>query len=313
MKSIGIDIGGTSIKMSLIDENSHIIDSWSIPTNLENNGQNILNEIIESIRNILKKREIKTLDISVIGIGVPGPVDSETGLVKVAVNLGWENVNVAKILQDELDIPTFVLNDANAAAMGEKTRVASGTENMVFITLGTGVGGGIIINDSLLIGRNFAAGEIGHIPINSEESRICGCGNKNCLETFASANGLIKTVKMYYAKENKILFEHYDSQMFFEDLKNNDSLTVEIFNDYIGKLTSGIAAIANTIDAEVVTIGGGLSNAGSILLESIREKTTEKLFPSIKNEIIIELAKLGNDAGMIGAVAYGLERLEKEG
>lgn len=306
---IGIDVGGTNIKFSIINQSFEIQDSWSIKTNLEHKGELILEDISLEILGYLSKTELTNEEIDVIGIGVPGPVDSDTGTVEVAVNLGWGKKEVSKILNEKLNLPVYVLNDANAAAFGEKTQMSKDITDLIFITLGTGVGGGIIQKGNLLVGPHYSAGEIGHIPLLiNNENRTCGCGNINCLETFASANGLIHTAKIKYKRNGASNVEDITAEKFFEDLKKNKNVAKEVMEEYTEQLATGIASAVNTLDTQAIVIGGGLSNAGEILLTNLKRSLMPKIFPRIREKLLVELAKLGNNAGSIGAVAYGRER-----
>ena len=193
-KIIGVDIGGTTIKFALMDTQGIIENKWSIPTNISEKGKFIPAEISSSIRSSINKDTLK--EIEGIGIGVPGAISSDGEIVVRAVNLDWEQLPLKKMIQQELDIEACLLNDANAAALGEMWKgAARGRKNLLFVTLGTGVGGGIILNGEVLNGCHSAGGEIGHIPIRSDENRLCGCGGINCLETFASANGFVLSMR----------------------------------------------------------------------------------------------------------------------
>lgn len=311
MYSIGVDIGGTKIKFLIMNSKNNLLNKWEITTNIKNKGASILSDIASEISNFMYRNELESSSISVIGVGVPGPVDSNKGVVKVAVNLGWGEVDVKKILESKLSIPVYVLNDANAAALGEKTEIESKAKNVLFVTLGTGVGGGIIIDHEIMIGPNFSSGEIGHIPIQMDEKRTCGCGNINCLETYASANGLFETIQKHTLNNTKKSELCVDNETFFIEVAKKNVIALEILDIYCEQLAYGLASVVNSIDIEVIIIGGGLSNAGDLLIEPLNEKIKQKLFNGHKETIVIKKAKLGNDAGTIGAISYGLNRKEE--
>lgn len=296
---IGIDIGGTAIKLALIDVYGNIDKKWTIQTNTENNGLSIPQDIIDIIQeNILMENDEK-LNVVGIGIGVPGPISSDGSMVVRAVNLGWSEMPLKSVIESELKLPVVLLNDANAAALGEMWKgAARGRSNLVFVTLGTGVGGGIIIDGKVLNGVHSSGGEIGHIPVESDEKRICGCGNINCLEAFASANGLIKTMKNELPHSEKEM----NSVEIFELIKEGDPVARKVLVKTVSHLGRAIAGIMNTIDPEEIVIGGGLSEAGDTLLEPLKEKIYQHVFPQIRNQYSVSKAQLGNDAGIYGAV-----------
>lgn len=298
---IGIDIGGTAIKFALIDIYGNLQKKWIIGTEVEDNGRKIPEDIIESIRQIILNEMGEGIAIEGIGIGVPGPVSLDGQRVIRAVNLGWENISLKSIVEKELNVPVVLLNDGNAAALGEMWKgAARGKSNLVFVTLGTGVGGGIIIDGKVINGAHSSGGEIGHIPVYSEEQRICGCGNINCLETFASANGLVKT--MENVLNNQVVIEGFNSIDIFnwiEEECEEAKAALAVTNAYLGQ---AIAGIMNVVDAEEVVIGGGLSAAGEKLLAPLRKKIDQHIFPQIRGAYTVNQAELGNDAGIYGAV-----------
>lgn len=300
---IGIDIGGTMIKFALIDQAGKIGKKWRIPTNLAENGAYIPSEIAESIEN-----ELPTALESVkgIGIGVPGPISRSGETVLEAVNLGWKKLPLKKGLEERLGIPVALINDANAAALGEMWQgVSKGKRNLLFVTLGTGVGGGIVLNGKILNGVHSSGGEIGHIPISSSEHRLCGCGNINCLETFCSANGLVKTMKVV-DPERAAVHPGFTAVDIFKWVAAGDLRAQEALAATIERLGMVLAGIMNTIDVEEIVIGGGLSEAGDALLAPLRLVVDAHIFPQIRGNYHVKKAALGNDAGIYGAVYYCL-------
>lgn len=303
-KVIGVDIGGTTIKFALFDTTGTMLDRWVIPTNVADKGNRIPKEVIHSIKNRFLGNEDSINDIIGVGIGVPGPVDDS--YVKRAVNLGWENFPLKMKIEQELNVPVVLLNDANAAALGEfwKGSIKS-LKNVVFVTIGTGVGGGIIVDGKILNGCHSSGGEIGHIPIKSEETRICGCGNTNCLESYGSANGMVTTMNMK-SHEKKVS----EAKEIFDLAREKNLVAKETISITVDYLASAIAGIVNTLDPEEIIIGGGVSEAGDLFLEPLKEAIDNYAFPQIRGTIRLRKAKLGNDAGIFGAAFQMISMLE---
>lgn len=296
---IGIDIGGTTIKFALMDRQGTIEKKWMIPTNISEQGKYIPDEICYSIRTSFDKDVLS--EVAGIGIGVPGAISPNGEIVVQAVNLDWKHLPLKRIITDELGIDVCLLNDANAAALGEMWKgAACGKKNLLFVTLGTGVGGGIIVNGEVLNGCHSAGGEIGHIPIRSNENRLCGCGGRNCLETFASANGLILSMRKKLKMSGE-LWEEITPPIIFEKAAQHNVNAKEVLNEFIEILAQALAGIMNTIDVEEIIIGGGLSEAGEELLNPLKEKLETYVFPQIKQHFSLKKALLGNDAGIYGA------------
>ena len=231
----GVDLGGTTVKMGLLTVDGDILDKWEIPTRKEEKGSMILPDIADAILKKIEERGMDKEDIAGIGIGVPGPVDSE-GVIYKAANLGWDVFNVAKTLEGLAGLPVKAGNDANVAALGEMWKGGgAGHKNLVAVTLGTGVGGGIIINGEILTGATGAGGEIGHIHMNDEEVDACGCGNKGCLEQYASATGVVKLAKKHLASSDKasaLREGEVSAKTVFDAVKAGDSLAKEIAEEF---------------------------------------------------------------------------------
>lgn len=301
---VGIDIGGTSIKFALMDQQGIIEKKWSIPTNISEKGKYIPGEIASSVRTTIEPQKLQAL--AGIGIGVPGPISPDGKTVVQAVNLDWAQMPLKEILENELGIEVTLLNDANAAALGEMWKgAAQGKANLLFVTLGTGVGGGIVLNGEVLNGCHSSGGEIGHIPVRSEENRLCGCGGRNCLETFASANGLMLSMKKALLLKEES-WPELSPPIIFEKAAENHQLAQEVLAEFTDILGQALAGIMNTIDVEEVVIGGGLSEAGDQLLKPLQEKMEQYVFPQIKKHFTVEKALLGNEAGIYGAVYASL-------
>lgn len=294
-KLIGIDIGGTTIKMALFDAAGTMLDKWQISTNTAENGMYIPDEMIASIKQRLADKKQDSSELLGIGIGVPRPVDDI--VVKRAVNLGWSDFPLKQLMEQGLNVPVVLLNDANAAALGELWQgSADQLRDIVFVTLGTGVGGGIIVDGKILNGKHASGGEIGHIPVQSEETRICGCGNTNCLECYGSANGMVKTMNQLAGEEVVSNTKEIFALIAQGDSRAQEALTITI--DYLAR---AIAGILNTLDPEELVIGGGVSEAGEAFLTPLKTALDQYAFPQISGHIQLRKAALGNDAGVYGA------------
>ena len=306
--AFGVDIGGTTVKLGLFDKEGCVLDKWEIPTIKENNGVQILPDVANSIKAVMSEKGITEDDVEGVGVGVPGPVDAE-GNVQKAVNLGWDVFNIPKVLSGYLDLPVKAGNDANVAAYGEMWQGGGkGCSNMVAVTLGTGVGGGIIINGQILTGATGAGGEIGHIHIEDNETDVCGCQNRGCLEQYASATGVVRLATRRLAKDDApsvLRNEKLTAKTVFDAVKAGDAVAIEIaeqFGDYLGK---GLAAVAAVVNPEMFVIGVGVSKAGEILFDYIRPAYEKYVFHGCKSAKLA-LATLGNDAGIFGAAALVL-------
>lgn len=302
--AFGVDIGGTTVKIGLFDKEGNVLDKWEIPTNKENDGESILPDIAGSLLEKMKEKGIGAEDLAGIGVGAPGAVDDEGTLVGGAVNIGWKPFNIPKVLNAYIDVPVKAANDANAAAFGEMWQGGGkGYNNMVAVTLGTGVGGGIIINGNILTGATGAGGEIGHIHLEDNETEECGCKNKGCLEQYASATGIVRLARRRLAKDDKpsvLREEDLSAKSVFDAVKAGDEVAIEIaeqFGEYLGK---GLAAVAGVVNPEIFVIGGGVSKGGEILISFVEPQFQKYAFQQCRGAKFA-LAKLGNDAGIFGA------------
>lgn len=304
----GIDIGGTTVKMGLFDEKGDMLEKWEIVTRKENNGENILPDIVKSIKEKNSEKSIETDDILGIGMGVPGPI-TEDGRVLKCANLGWGIFSVAHEMSKLTGVKKVkVGNDANVAALGEQWRGGGrGFDNIVMVTLGTGVGGGIIMNGKILTGENGAAGEIGHITVNPKETLTCGCGCKGCLEQYSSATGVIRLAKERLEASDKpselrkFADDEIGGKEVFDAYKAGDELAAEAVDEFAAYLGMGLGNVASVVDTQAFVIGGGLSKNGPIVIELIKKQYEKNVMFALKNTEF-RLAELGNDAGMYGAV-----------
>lgn len=302
----GIDVGGTSVKLGLFDTEGNLLDKWEIPTRKDNGGEQILPDIAASVKDKIAERKIDVAQVCGVGIGVPGPVTPD-GYVPVCVNLGWKDIYPGRELSALLGGASVrVGNDANVAALGEFWRGgAQGCSNVVLLTLGTGVGGGVILDGKVVDGVHGAGGELGHVIVNPDEPLACNCGSHGCLEQYASATGVVRVAGRILAAKPEtasVLREKADfsAKDVFDAAKAGDAIADEAVDTLCRYLGLAAANCALTIDPEVFVIGGGVSRAGAILTDRI-EKYFEKYTPLLKIKAKFALATLGNDAGIYGA------------
>ena len=299
----GVDVGGTTVKLGLFDTDGELLDKWEIPTRKEDNGAYIIGDIANSIKAGAAKKGISFDELEGVGIGVPGPV-TEDGTVLLAANLGWGKRNINQELGALLGVPVKTGNDANVAALGEMWRGGGkGYTDMVAVTLGTGVGGGIIIGGRIVCGSNGAGGEIGHIHLEDNEPDACGCKGHGCLEQYASATGVVRIAGKKLAASDKpsvLRQEEVTAKAVWDAVKAGDELAIEVakvYGEYLGK---GLAATANVVNPQIFVIGGGVSKAGQVLIDYMKPYFEKYAFPGARNAIFA-LATLGNDAGIYGA------------
>ena len=300
---LGVDVGGTSVKMGLFNTNGEVLDKWEIKSHTENGGERILPDIAASALAKLEEKNIAKDEVAGIGLGIPGPINDE-GIVPHTANLGWGYKEVTRELEELTGLPCKGGNDANVAALGESWKGgAAGYSNVVMVTLGTGVGGGIILGGKILTGCNGAGGEIGHIHVDDSITGTCGCGKQGCLEQVASATGITRLANQALAESEKpsmLRTGEVSAKTVFDAVKADDELAKEVaerFGKYLGTALANITAV---IDPEIIVIGGGVSKAGPIVLEYIEKYYQKHCFRSCK-DVKFVLATLGNDAGIIGA------------
>lgn len=309
--AFGVDIGGTTIKMGLFRTSGDLLETWEIPTRTEAEGAHILEDIAQAVEDKLTEKGISRLDVEGIGMGVPGPIGPD-GTVFRCVNLGWGVFNVEQSLSQLTGLKVRAGNDANVAALGEMWQGGGkGYRDLVMITLGTGVGGGVIINGKILAGANGAAGEIGHIPMRDDDPETCGCGKRGCLEQYASANGIVRITRRHLAahpEEETVLrtAEPLTSKAIFDAAKAGDTTAIAMVEKVGYLLGKAMASIACVLNPEVFVIGGGMSKAGEILLDAIRKNYVRFAFHASR-ETQFRLAELGNSAGIYGGVRMVLE------
>lgn len=310
-KCIGIDVGGTSVKIGLFEIDGTLVDKWEVKTRGEEQGKYILEDVAASVKERLAAKGIEMSEIAGAGIGVPGPIMPD-GYVEVCVNLGWRDKNPVKELHALLGVPVRAGNDANVAALGEMWQGGGkGYTDIVMVTLGTGVGGGVIIDEKIIAGKHGLGGEIGHIHIRDEETEHCNCGGVGCVEQIASATGIAREARRKMAASDKPsalreFGEHVTAKNVLDAAKAGDELAMDVMEVVGHYLGLALSQLALTVDPEIFVIGGGVSKAGQFLIDVI-DKHYDKYMVISKNRPIIGLATLGNDAGIYGAARLILD------
>ena len=306
----GIDLGGTTVKIAYFDETGNMLDKWEIPTVTENGGAQILPDIAESIHQYIVGYSIPETAILGLGIGVPGPVNAK-GVVNKCINLGWGVFNIAQTLSELTGFPVKAGNDANVAALGEFWKGGGqGCDNMVFVTLGTGVGGGIVVEGKLLHGAHGSGAEIGHLVLNREETVPCNCGKKGCVEQYCSATGIVRLAKLYLSSHDSPSklreLENLTCKDIFDAGKAGDPAALVILDQVYRYMGEFLANVCSTVDPEEVVIGGGVSKAGDVLIQGIEPYFQKYVFHAASGARFA-LASLGNDAGAYGAFKLALD------
>lgn len=305
----GVDVGGTSVKIGLFTGEGELQEKWSIPTNTDNDGVSILPDIAASIEEKITEKGLSYSDILGVGLGLPGPVD-EKGVIRRAVNLHWHDTfNVEERLMScfKEDIRVKAGNDANVAALGEAWMGAGkGYKNIVMVTLGTGIGGGVIINGKMVTGTTGAAGEIGHTYTGTDTEEPCNCGNRGCLEQFASATGIVRLLKKEMEKnpdeKTEMNERPINAKEMWEAVKNKDPLATRVAGQFGQYLGTGLSVVAGVLNPEIIIIGGGVSMSGDVIMPFITENYKKHVFHASADTKFVR-ATLGNDGGIYGAAA----------
>ena len=306
----GVDLGGTTVKLAYFDQEGAMLSKWEIPTNISDNGSHILPDIAAAIRGYIEENNVAFDSLIGIGIGVPGPVTPD-GIVNKCINLGWGVFNIEKTLSDLTGLPVKAGNDATVATLGECWKGGgAGCKNMVMATLGTGVGGGIVVDGRVIHGSTGAGGEIGHMVLNRNETEKCGCGKRGCVEQYCSATGIVRIAKQFLAAREDASslrdLENLTCKDIFDASAAGDALAAEILEQVYTYMGEFLANICNVVNPECVVLGGGVSKAGAPLLEGVQRYFGKYVFHAAAN-VRFALATLGNDAG-----AYGAFQLVKE-
>ena len=320
-KVIGIDLGGTSAKIGILNTSGEIDLKWSIDTDISDEGSKIVPNIIKSLKEKMKEQELSSTDILGIGMGSPGSVNRGNGTVIGAYNLNWKTLQpVRQQIEEAFGVPFFIDNDANVAALGEQWVGAGNSEpDVSFITLGTGVGSGLVVDGQLVHGANDSAGEIGHLTVEPN-GYDCTCGKKGCLEQYASATGIVrlaqdmsKDIDHESPLVNTIHSgQEINSKMIFDFAKEGDAFAERVVDQFSYYLGIALSNVSNLLNPSTIVLGGGVSKAGDYLVEKVSKIVLEFTFPPIRETTKIKIAELGNDAGMIGAASLVLNELERE-
>ena len=313
MVYIGIDVGGTGVQLGVVDEQGHIVEKGSIPTRLADGWEKQIADMAQCALETLA-RSGRTLDeVKAVGVGVPGIADQKTGEVIFCTNLSWHNVPFRQAFQRVMDKPVYIDNDATVAGLAESVAgVSAGTSSSVFITLGTGVGGGIVLGGKVWSGFHGTGSEIGHMILELD-GEPCTCGNKGCLERYCSATAVIRMAREQLANhpDSAIMAScggdtaKVNAKMVFDAAREGDAVGLKVFRRYVRYLAQAIANIANFLDPEVIVLGGGVSKAGDFLLDAVRAEVPNYCLYKDLPYSRIELARLGPDAGIIGAAMLG--------
>ncbi len=306
----GIDLGGTTVKIAYFDQQGNMLDKWEIPTVTAEGGKQILPDIAASVKGYLAEKSIPKEDIIGLGIGVPGPVSAK-GVVNKCVNMGWGVFNIAQELSDLPGFPVKAGNDANVAALGEFWKGGGqGCDNMVFVTLGTGVGGGIVIEGKLLHGSTGSGAELGHMILRSEEQEACNCGNHGCVEQYCSATGIVRVAKRHLAAcdtpSSLRSLESMTCKDVFDAGKAGDEAANAILETVYGLMGEFLGTVCSVVNPEIVVLGGGVSKAGQVLIDGVEPHFHKHVFHAAGNATFA-LASLGNDAGAYGAFKLAVD------
>ena len=311
---VGIDLGGTNIVAGVVDEEYNIIAKASTKTNCPRPEKEIADDMARMAVEAVKNAKLTMDDIEWIGVGTPGIANSSTGIIEYSNNLGFKDTPMVKYIQESINKPVFIENDANAAAYGEYVAgAAKGAKNAVCITLGTGVGGGIIIDGKVVSGAIGCGGEIGHMVIEPDETELCGCGGHGHLEQYASATGVVRLAKKELEatdEESELRkSDNLTAKQVWIAAKNGDALALRVVDAFGRYLAHALGNIASVVDPEIFIIGGGMSNAGEFLLDQVKKYYGKNLFAPLRDKKFA-LAEFGNDAGIYGAAKLLLTSLE---
>ena len=309
MQRIGIDVGGTNVKIALVDDKGSILYSNSVPTRAEMGYEYTVNNIKQAIKDLMKETNTEAKDIQGIGFDFPGQVDCKTGVVKLAPNIpGWVNVPIAQMIEEEFHIPTRIDNDVRCAALGElKFGAGRGCENFVCITVGTGIGSGLVINGKVVRGAANAAGELGHIKLQMEDGPLCGCGDSGCLEAFASGPSIVAMAQEYLKGGKSAKFRELAGDgeitpyIVAKAAEAGDPVAKRIFEKMGYYIGMGLTSVINLLNPEKIIIGGGVAECGDLLLDPIRRTINDRAMKVQRESVEIVPAELGNSAGVIGA------------
>jgi len=306
---LGVDIGGTAAKLGLVDEEGRIISSVNeYPVKFDDYETPIIETVVKSVRHFMDENNKNFAEIAGIGVSATGGINSKLGIVEGSAGhiKNWEGTNIKARLESEFGVNTEVLNDANAAALGEMWKGAAiGKENVVVMTIGTGVGGGIIVDSKILLGRKGFAGEIGHIPVNVD-GEDCSCGNKGCIEHYGSTSALVRNVKeaVISGEIKGIEAGKVDGRLIFKEVAAGNDTVKKYVDEWISYISATLVGLVHIFNPEMIILGGGVSRQKELFVDKVRERVLHGVMPNFAIGLTVEAAKLGNDAGIIGAVRF---------
>ena len=306
---LGVDIGGTAAKLGLVDEEGRIISSVNeYPVKFDDYETPIIETVVKSVRHFMDENNKNFAEIAGIGVSATGGINTKLGIVEGSAGhiKNWEGTNIRSRLESEFGVKTAVLNDANAAALGEMWKGAAiGKENVVVMTIGTGVGGGIIVDSKILLGRKGFAGEIGHIPVNVD-GEDCSCGNKGCIEHYGSTSALVRNVKeaVISGEIKGIEAGKVDGRLIFKEVAAGNDTVKKYVDEWISYISATLVGLVHIFNPEMIILGGGVSRQKELFVDKVRERVLHGVMPNFAIGLTVEAAKLGNDAGMIGAVRF---------
>ncbi|MBE7704539.1 MAG: ROK family protein [Cyanobacteria bacterium SIG29] len=305
---IGVDVGGTNVKVALVDKTGSIVYSDTVPTRAEMGYEYTISNMIKAIHDVMKEAKVTISNVDGIGFGFPGQIDCDNGIVRIAPNIpGWINIPIAEIVSKEFGVPVKVDNDVRCAALAELNYGAGkGATNMICITVGTGIGSGLIVNGKLVRGASNAAGEIGHIKLQMNDGPLCGCGDQGCLEAFASGPAIVAMAEEYVrggksTKYRELAKNEITPYYVCEAAKQGDVVAKKIFETMGTYIGIGLSSVVNLLNPEKIVIGGGVADAGEFLFAPIRETLKKRSMPIQGAAVQVVHAELGNSAGVIGA------------
>ena len=306
---LGVDIGGTAAKLGLVDEEGRIISSVNeYPVKFDDYETPIIETVVKSVRHFMDENNKNFAEIAGIGVSATGGINTKLGIVEGSAGhiKNWEGTNIRSRLESEFGVKTAVLNDANAAALGEMWKGAAiGKENVVVMTIGTGVGGGIIVDSKILLGRKGFAGEIGHIPVNVD-GEDCSCGNKGCIEHYGSTSALVRKVKeaVISGEIKGIEVNKVDGRLIFKEVAAGNDTVKKYVDEWISYISATLVGLVHIFNPEMIILGGGVSRQKELFVDKVRERVLHGVMPNFAIGLTVEAAKLGNDAGIIGAVRF---------
>lgn len=306
---LGVDIGGTAAKLGLVDEEGRIISSVNeYPVKFDDYETPIIETVVKSVRHFMDENNKNFAEIAGIGVSATGGINTKLGIVEGSAGhiKNWEGTNIRSRLESEFGVKTAVLNDANAAALGEMWKGAAiGKENVVVMTIGTGVGGGIIVDSKILLGTKGFAGEIGHIPVNVD-GEDCSCGNKGCIEHYGSTSALVRNVKeaVISGEIKGIEAGKVDGRLIFKEVAAGNDTVKKYVDEWISYISAALVGLVHIFNPEMIILGGGVSRQKELFVDKVREKVFTSVMPNFAIGLSVEAAELGNDAGIIGAVRF---------